>query len=231
MMRRLHTACFVSSLFFCSLQAHAQASAAAHITLDQPAHHHDHLPAAALWLSPVNAPASAPWPGNGQYVLLQKNRMFSPHVLIVPIGAVVSFPNADPFFHNVFSLFEGKRFDLGLYEKGSSKTVQFNRPGVSYLFCNIHPTMSAVVIAVNTPFWSIATADGEMRIEDLEPGEYDAHLWVEGESQDKLDKWTHRVVLQKGSNDVGEFQVVHAAASPSHTNKFGQPYPHDASNY
>jgi hypothetical protein len=231
MMRPLRAACFISSLFLCWPHVHAQVIATAHVSLDKTSHHHDHLPAAALWLSPVNPSPNIPWPGSGSYALVQKNRMFSPHVLVIPIGAVVSFPNEDPFFHNVFSLFEGKRFDLGLYEKGSSKTVQFNRAGVSYLFCNIHPTMSAVVIAVSTPFWSIATAEGEMRIEGLEAGEYDAHLWVEGEGQDKLDKWTHRVILQKGNNDVGEFQVAHVLTSPSHTNKFGQPYPHDTSAY
>ena len=63
------------------------------------------------------------------------------------MGAVVQFPNHDPFFHNVFSLFEGKRFDLGLYEAGSSRNVSFDRPGISYIFCNIHAEMSAVVIA------------------------------------------------------------------------------------
>src|SRR6201996_7181797 len=174
-----------------------------HIVSSQPGKHHA-VPA-VIWLQPLGGAPALAFTPRGHYTVLQKNRTFVPHLQVVPVGSAIQFPNLDPFFHNVFSLFEGKRFDLGLYEKGSSKTVQFNRPGVSYLFCNIHPTMSAVVIAVNTPFWSIATAEGEMRIEDLEPGEYDAHLWVEGESQDKLDKWTHRVVLQKGSKDVGGF--------------------------
>jgi hypothetical protein len=58
----------------------------------------------------------------------------------------VQFPNKDPFLHNVFSLFDGKRFDLGFYEAGSSKTVNFDRAGVSFLFCNIHPEMSGAVI-------------------------------------------------------------------------------------
>jgi len=65
-------------------------------------------------------------------------------VLVVPVGSVVDFPNHDPFFHNVFSLFDGKRFDLGLYEAGATNSVRFDRLGVSFLFCNIHPEMSAV---------------------------------------------------------------------------------------
>ena len=75
---------------------------------------------------------------HGRYTLLQKNRTFIPHLQVIPAGSVVQFPNADPFFHNVFSLFNGKRFDLGLYEAGSSKSVTFPREGVSYIFCNIH---------------------------------------------------------------------------------------------
>jgi len=71
--------------------------------------------------------------------LVQKDKRFSPHVVVVPAGTSVEFPNHDPFFHNVFSLFEGKRFDLGLYEAGTTRMVRFDRTGVSYIFCNIHP--------------------------------------------------------------------------------------------
>jgi hypothetical protein len=80
--------------------------------------------------------------------LVQKNKSFEPHILVIPAGSMVEFPNHDPFFHNVFSLFEGKRFDLGLYEAGTSRMVRFDRPGISYIFCNIHPEMSAVIITL-----------------------------------------------------------------------------------
>src|SRR5207248_4414797 len=85
--------------------------------------------------------------------LVQKNKTFGPHLVVVQVGSAVEFPNQDPFFHNVFSLFEGKRFDLGLYESGSTRSVVFNRAGVSYIFCNIHPEMSAVVVALNTTYY------------------------------------------------------------------------------
>ena len=88
--------------------------------------------------------------------LVQKNKSFEPHILVVPAGSMVEFPNRDPFFHNVFSLFEGKRFDLGLYEAGTSRMVRFDRPGISYIFCNIHPEMSAVVITMATPLYAIS---------------------------------------------------------------------------
>src|ERR1700730_6115254 len=73
------------------------------------------------------------------YRLVQRNKRFEPGLLVVPAGSVVDFPNADPWFHNVFSLYRGKRFDLGLYQAGAQRSVRFDGPGPSYLFCNIHP--------------------------------------------------------------------------------------------
>ncbi len=219
----------------------AQAAATAHLRAEssgqmrgQESRKSDHdrtLPPAVFWLLPLSGQApSRAWPQKTPFVLLQKGRMFTPHLLVVPVGATVSFPNADPFFHNVFSLFDGKRFDLGLYEQGSSKTVTFNRAGVSYLFCNIHPMMSAVVLALSTPFWSMATPAGALRITDLPAGNYEAHLWVEGEPAGTLDRWTHRVTLHAGDNEVGDLVVSPSTAAP-HTNKFGQPYAPEASPY
>ena len=125
-----------------------------HIVSPQSGRHHA-VPA-AIWLEPLTANPDLSFLPHGHYTLLQKNRTFVPHLQIIPVGTVVQFPNADPFFHNVFSLFNGKRFDLGLYEAGSSKSVTFTREGVSYIFCNIHPEMSAVVIALSTPLYAVA---------------------------------------------------------------------------
>ena len=109
-----------------------------------------------VWLSPIGSHTSAKTFPNHPLRLTQHNKSFEPHLLVVPVGAVVQFPNRDPFFHNVFSLFEGKRFDLGLYEAGTTRNVSFDRPGVSYIFCNIHAEMSAVVIALDTPYYGIS---------------------------------------------------------------------------
>ena len=73
------------------------------------------------------------------YRLVQRNKRFEPSLLVIPVGSVVDFPNADPWFHNVFSLYRGKRFDLGLYQAGTQRSVRFDRAGPSFLFCNIHP--------------------------------------------------------------------------------------------
>ena len=110
-----------------------------------------------VWLSPIGSHTpNRPFPKR-TLRLTQHNKSFEPHLLVVPVGAVVQFPNRDPFFHNVFSLFEGKRFDLGLYEAGTTRNVSFDRPGVSYIFCNIHAEMSAVVIALDTPYFGVSS--------------------------------------------------------------------------
>jgi hypothetical protein len=155
--------------------------------------------------------------------------MFRPHLLVVPVGSVVLFPNADPFFHNVFSLFDGKRFDLGLYEAGSTKEVTFSREGVSYIFCNIHPEMSAVVLALSTPFHAIADAHGTFHLRDVPAGDYELHVWVEGAPEPALDHLTRRIHLVSASGDLGELTIPAITQRPTdHLNKFGQPYDRNA---
>ncbi len=182
-------------------------------------------PPAAIWLTPLHAASISP-PATGKtYTLLQKNKQFTPHLLIVPVGSVVHFPNADPFFHNVFSEFEGRRFDLGLYEAGSSKEVTFGREGVSYIFCNIHPQMSAVVIALSTPFYSVEGAGGHFHIANVPPDDYTLHVWVEGEGQGPMNISTRRVRISADHTDLG---VIHLPPIPHgpmpHDNEYGQKY-------
>jgi plastocyanin len=180
---------------------------------------------AVIWLEPVSGTPALAFAPQGQYTLLQKHRRFLPHLLVIPVGAVVEFPNADPFFHNVFSLFDGKRFDLGLYEAGSTKSVKFSREGVSYIFCNIHPEMSAVVLALSTPLFAVADAENGFVLRDVPPGDYSLHVWIEGAPPSFLEQQTRRVHLASGMVDLGQIAApASEAGSMSHTNKFGKPY-------
>ena len=187
-----------------------------------------HTVPAVFWLTPVVGDPVFP-PPTGRFTLLQKNRMFSPHLLVVPVGSTVYFPNADPFFHNVFSLFNGKRFDLGLYEAGTTKQEVFSREGVSYIFCNIHPEMSAVVVVLGTPFYAVGDAKGDFRVHAVPSGEYELHLWVEGLTQQALNRFTRRVAVGAGESDLGTLDASSSSVSPDgHLNKFGRPYDRDA---
>jgi plastocyanin len=208
-------------------QDHADSGGAdLHARLDFSTEHpKDHAPAAVLWVTPAVGTQAEDRPPAGHFTLVQKNRMFTPHLLVVPVGSIISFPNADPFFHNVFSLFNGKRFDLGLYEAGKSKEVSFSREGVSYIFCNIHPEMSAVVLALSTTHYAIADRQGVFLLERIPPGDYEVHVWVEGFTQPSLQRLVRRVHLDAGKPetvvlDLREF----SREAPSHLNKFGQAY-------
>lgn len=156
--------------------------------------------------------------------LVQKNKSFSPHLLVVPPGSLVDFPNRDPFFHNVFSLFEGKRFDLGLYESGASRSVRFDRTGVSYIFCNIHPQMNAIVISLDTPYYAIVGSSGQARIANVEPGEYLLQIWAEGLNREEMDKLSRRVSIADLPVTLGVLEIPSTESLIQHKNKYGRSY-------
>jgi plastocyanin len=113
-------------------------------------------------------------------VLDQRQLQFKPHVLAVGIGAQVEMPNSDRVFHNVFSFHNGKRFDLGLYPVGTTKTVTFDRPGVSRIFCNIHPNMAAYVLAVDSSYFAVSDHQGQFVMAGVPSGSYTYHAWRPG---------------------------------------------------
>jgi plastocyanin len=131
---------------------------------------------AVVWLTGGQVPPSAA----RRIVLDQRNMAFLPHVLGVPVGSRVEMPNSDRVFHNVFSFKDGKRFDLGLYPVGTSKVVTFDRPGLSRIFCNIHPTMAAYVLAVESSLVGVSDAEGTFAIPSVAPGRYEYHAWRPG---------------------------------------------------
>jgi hypothetical protein len=162
--------------------------------------------------------------------LTQHHKSFDPHLLVVPVGASVQFPNRDPFFHNVFSLFEGKRFDLGLYEAGTSRNVSFDRPGVSYIFCNIHAEMSAVVIALDTPYYGVSDRQGEVVIAAVPPGQYTEHVWYETALPAAIDAMTREITVDAQSSTLGVLQIPAAPIARAHKNKYGMDYEPPAPN-
>ena len=183
---------------------------------------------AVIWLEPLAGTPAFPFLPRDHYVLLQKNRTFIPHLQVIPVGATVRFPNTDPFFHNVFSLFDGKRFDLGLYEAGSSKSVTFSRAGASYIFCNIHPEMSAVVLALTTPLYAIADGNESFTPLNIPPGDYTLRVWIESIPQPILEGLSRRVHVPAKAVDLGELQApIPRSRDMTHDNMFGQPYAPD----
>lgn len=177
-----------------------------------------------VWLTPAEG-SPTPTPTNpAPPRLVQKSKIFEPHLLVVAVGSVVEFPNHDPFFHNVFSLFEGKRFDLGLYEAGSTREVHFNKSGISYIFCNIHPEMSAVIIALNTPYYTVSDTQGQIVIPHVPVGRYNLHIWYEGVAPEALEPLTRTLSISDRNSTLGALLLKPATQAQPHKNKYGRDY-------
>ena len=156
----------------------------------------------------------------GHYQMVQHNKTFSPHVLAVPVGSTMSFPNADPIFHNVFSLSPPTPFDLGLYRAGSSKTLVFAEPAIYRVFCNIHPQMTALLLVLPTSWISQPDAEGTYRM-DLPPGHYKLTVWSVCSSPVKLP-----IVVESDRLNIPEITVDESNfIEVPHKNKYGLDYP------
>ena len=181
-----------------------------------------------VWLVPSDRDAQPPAmvvPSGRAPEIIQRNKSFQPHILVVEVGTVVRFPNKDPFFHNIFSLFEGQRFDLGLYESGSTRAVRFDRAGVSFLFCNIHPEMDAVVVAVETPYFGLSDHSGHLAIPEVPDGPYEMHVWYERGLPEDLKSLNQRIVIAKSTRSLGTIHVLNNVNfTTAHQNKYGQDY-------
>ena len=178
-----------------------------------------------VWLEPADRERARVEPLRTRPKIVQKSKQFEPHLLVVTVGTSVDFPNLDPFFHNVFSLFDGKRFDLGLYEAGSSRTVTFSRAGVCYVFCNIHPEMSAVVVAVDTPYYAVSARDGSFAIAGVPAGRYAATAWHERHKLERPADFPRDVRVSPEAAALGVIRFTESTQLiVAHKNKYGQDY-------
>ena len=164
------------------------------------------------------------WPEKGgarrtpkQRVIEQRNKTFAPHVMAIPVGSTVTFPNFDSVFHNVFSLSKVKPFELGMYRSGETREVKFDRPGIVRLGCNLHANMSAYLIVVDAPHYVVVDNDGSFAFKALAPGKYKVQAWNE-HSDEPL---TTTVDIKAGDNSQAlDLKSGGGGISPD---KFGAP--------
>ncbi len=122
---------------------------------------------------------SAPPPPMTAALVDQRDKTFTPHVSVVTRGTTVRFPNDDTVFHNVFAYFQAKKFDLGMYPRGTSKKVTFDKTGLVIILCNVHSYMSAYIMVVDTPYYAVSDGAGHFRLPSVPPGTYTLHGWHE----------------------------------------------------
>lgn len=174
-----------------------------------------------VWLEPA-VPASPP---AGRFVLDQRGKRFLPHVIAVPVGSQVDFPNHDPIFHNAFSNFAGQPFDTGLYAPGTSQKITFRRAGVVRVFCNIHAQMSAVIVVVPSPHLAVTGPGGSFRMDNVPPGDYTLKVFHERAVEATLDALTRRVRID-GSLRLDPIRISESGyLEVGHKNKHGRDYP------
>jgi hypothetical protein len=179
----------------------------------------------AVWLAPPKGALKPEDLRLPRRKIEQIEKRFVPHVMVVQAGTEIDFPNRDPFFHNVFSVYDGKPFDLGLYASGESRPARFDRPGVSFIFCNIHPQMSAVVVTVETPYFAVSARDGSYVIRNVPLGNYGLHLWHERSNEQQLAVQRRVVSLESIVTDLGVIRLDEAGYIPrAHKNKHGEDY-------
>jgi plastocyanin len=176
------------------------------------------------WMERVGAPQPAAGPRTVRIV--QKSKRFIPHVTAIPVGTTVDFPNLDLIFHNAFSNFAGQPFDIGLYPPGTSQKVRFVREGVVRVFCNIHPTMSAVIVVAPTPYIAVSTKGGEISIPGVEPGEYLLRVFHERASEQTLRALERKVTVNGSPVTLPSITVSESGyIEAPHKNKYGKDYP------
>ncbi|HEY0160853.1 MAG TPA: hypothetical protein VGF28_26455 [Thermoanaerobaculia bacterium] len=172
-----------------------------------------------VWLDPAgkNVPKKAAAP----FAMTTRSKTFTPHVLAVPAGSTIAFPNEDPISHNLFSLTPGYTFDLGLYRKGPGKSHKFETPGVVNVYCNVHPNMSAVVHVMSTPYYGFADAAGSYTF-DVPAGRYRLTAWNEqgGTVSSDIEVKADGSVAGATALTLDSRNFRHA----QHTNKFGKAY-------
>jgi plastocyanin len=178
-----------------------------------------------VWLAPASGGLRvAPAPGHVR--MIQKNKTFTPHVLAIPVGTTVDFPNLDPIFHSAFSNYNGQIFDVGLYPPGSSRSITFARPGIVRVFCNIHAAMSAFIVVLDTPWFAVTGYDGRYSIAHVTPGEYTLHVFDERATATTLTGLERLVAVGAEDEALPPLAISESGFLPiPHKNKYGKDYP------
>jgi hypothetical protein len=132
---------------------------------------------AVLFVDSLAREPQPPVPPPEHPKLAQRGQAFEPRVVVVPVGGTVDFPNLDPIYHNVFSVSPPRRFDLGKYPRGQSRSIKFSKAGQVNVFCDIHSDMAGFIMVVPNTHWVRPAADGGFELAGLPPGRCRMRAW------------------------------------------------------
>jgi plastocyanin len=148
------------------------------------------------------SPSAASRLTSDQVQVRQIDRRFLPDLVVVPVGSTVSFPNMDPIFHNIFSLSRPKTFDLGTYDKGETRKVEFPKPGIVDVYCHLHPNMAATIVVTPNRWYAQPDRSGQYQIPDVPPGQYTLVAWHK-----TAGFFRKQIVIEAGHDSVADFLI------------------------
>ena len=186
---------------------------------------HSDFSGVVVWLDPMPGPAPVPI-NRPRIEMTQRGKRFLPHILPIAVGTTVDFPNFDPIYHNAFSNFDGQIFDVGLYPPGTTRSLAFRREGVVRVFCNIHPTMSAVIVVLKSPYFATSAKNGVFEIDHVPAGSYRTHVFHERAAEQTLAALTRTIEVGDGPLELAPIEISETGyLEVPHKNKFGKDYP------
>ena len=152
-----------------------------------------------VFVESVPAPEGG-WGSAAPVAMHQHHDRFVPHVLPILAGTTVTFPNDDDYYHNVFSVVAGDRFDLGRYGQGDTREQTFPAPAVVVVRCEIHPGMKAYILVRDNPCFAVPGPDGRFRLPQVPVGTWSLVAWhpTQGETR-------RTVVVRAGQDAVADF--------------------------
>ncbi|HEY2323259.1 MAG TPA: carboxypeptidase regulatory-like domain-containing protein [Thermoanaerobaculia bacterium] len=172
-----------------------------------------------VWLEPAAGARALRRAAPVNVTMITRGKVLIPHVLAIPVGSTVNFPNEDPISHNLFSLSSPNQFDLGLYRAGAGKSHTFTTPGVVNVYCNVHPNMSSVIHVLNTPYYAFTDANGNFSLTDVPAGHYEVVAWNEmtGAARTPID-------VGGGTPPLALVLDARGYRAGQHSNKYGKTY-------
>src|SRR5580658_223478 len=193
-------------------------------SLDPTVQKHKDYSGVVFWLEPADRSAF-PSITPKTVKVVQMDKHFLPHVVAIPVGGTVELPNNDPFWHNAFSNFSGEPFDIGLYAPGTSRSHTFRHAGIVHVFCNIHSSMSAIIVVAPTPYYVVTPDAGKFGIPNVPAGEYQLRIFYERALPANLKFLERRITVPEAGLALPLISISETGYAPEqHLDKHGKPY-------
>ena len=152
-------------------------------------------------VSVQHPPPGAKWEAASPTVKVdQKECLFLPHVVVVPVAGTVEFLNSDRLLHNLKSFSKANSPFNKAHPKARTIPVVFKEPEIIRVECDLHSWMRAWVVVAAHPFYAVTNDQGGFTLDGVPAGKYTLQVW-----QERLGTVTRDVTV--GDRDVATVTV------------------------